>query len=221
MDEDDQDFSEDPRFEEMPDEPPADEDSDDESPTPEPVDPLDKPPRSQTRGHAWSREHRKHHSAAMRRAWQRRKGLPIDSESSELPELPDPSPQRAGVRAYRAYNLLPADVREQHDAFVAEAFTDLGGEDQLSALTKGMVHHLAQTHAICILLEIDIHLRGVLNAKGQIRSTAESLLKAQAMYDRLAARLGLERRTKQVAGTTIESWIESHATKTPDGDGSH
>ncbi len=144
---------------------------------------------------------------------QRQREASLHTESPEQPQLPaaERGSPGTGLAWKRQYNLLPADVRQELEQFRAQVIADLGGESELSAIKQQYVQRLAQIDTIINLVILDLNTRGLLTVKGKVRSTVDALFKAVDRYDKLAQRLGLERRTKKVP-TSIEEFMSQ-----PDG----
>lgn len=131
-------------------------------------------------------------------------------ESAKQPHPTDPrrwadGTQRPGAvglatkhGAYATGRRAPelAAVIGDLDGFRAALETDQGGRDDLPTIRAGYVQRLTEAEALCRLLGADLLARGIFTKRGRTRSTFAAFLQAVATWDRLAQRLGMERRQK-------------------------
>ena len=105
-----------------------------------------------------------------------------------------------GIRAFkdRGAAALPPAFREELEAFRAGVEADRGGPSELTTIGAGHARRLTEIEAIVRLLAADLEVRGLLTQRGRVQSTCLALLQAVDRWDRLAQRLGLERRSKRV-----------------------
>ena len=92
----------------------------------------------------------------------------------------------------------PPELLESADAFAAQVVADLGGEHELSALERAYVAKLRDLEVTQQLLMADIAHRGLVTPAGGVRRPFAAFLSAIDRFDRLAQRLGLSRRARQV-----------------------
>jgi len=100
--------------------------------------------------------------------------------------------QRRGVGA------LPPEFQVMKCERQEQMLIDLGGRDQLSALEVGLVERAAYLATMLDLYEADFQARGFYTPRGRQRNSVEAYLKILDRYEKLAKRLGLQRRTKDV-----------------------
>jgi hypothetical protein len=147
-----------------------------------------------------------------------------DSEPEPIPESAAEAPQTGRDRRGR---FAPGNrVSLKHGAYVAgrrppqleamvgdlDAFragleSDQGGQGELTAVRAGYVRRLGEVEALCRLLGADLMARGIFTRKGRTRSTFGAFLQAAGTWDRLAGRLGLDRRQRDVIESPRE-WLE-------------
>jgi hypothetical protein len=84
--------------------------------------------------------------------------------------------------------------REQVDAIT----TDLGGDQELTALARASVREAARLEVILGALGDQLLAGGVLTGKGKMRAATTVYLQVLDRFTRLASALGLERRPKPV-----------------------
>lgn len=120
--------------------------------------------------------------------------------------------RRSGVRAFelRGATSLPPDLRAALDRFRAGVEADQGGRQELSTIGAGYVDLLAEVNAIIGLLLADLAERGIFTTRGRVRSTYQQFLLAIDRYDRLAQRIGLERKTRDVS---LASYLAARRTE--------
>ncbi len=108
--------------------------------------------------------------------------------------------------ARRGDEVLTPELRDSIDAFRSAVLSDLGGEENLTALERGLVQRVIEIQTICALLAQDIARRGVMTASGKQRSSVARLYAGIDRYQRLSHQLGLQRRAKDVS-LTIEGYM--------------
>lgn len=99
-----------------------------------------------------------------------------------------------GLYAMERSQTLRAEV----EAFKAGIVADLGGDAELSTLERAYVDRLGEVDLTLRLMREDIARRGLLTPAGGVRRIYDELLAGVDRWDRLAQRLGVRRRTKQV-----------------------
>jgi hypothetical protein len=114
---------------------------------------------------------------------------------------------RVGNRAAETHGVYssrrrepPADpLRPSLDDFTAGILSDLGGVGEISTITRGYVSQLQNAEIVVRLLTSDFAQRGLFTPRGRVRSSYSKLVQAILLWDRLAQRLGAERRPKHVS----------------------
>ena len=108
--------------------------------------------------------------------------------------------QTTGVQTFlrRGPDALDDGLREEHFAFRSAVYADLGGEEQLSTLAKSYVERLAELNTVANLLALDLAKRGILSPRGRVRSSLDQFMKCLDRWDKLAQRIGMERRPKRI-----------------------
>jgi hypothetical protein len=94
------------------------------------------------------------------------------------------------------------------DAFRSALEADQGGREELTTICNGYVGRLTEVEGLCRLLRADLMEHGIFTKKRRVRSTFAAFLTAVEKWDRLAQRLGMERRTRRVNQSPVE-WLES------------
>lgn len=113
-----------------------------------------------------------------------------------------------GLRRFQAKGLLPDDVQASVDAFRARLTSDQGGDsDDATAIRLGYQRRLVEVEAMLQLLANDLRTNGVITARGRTRNSVMTFLQTLDRWDRLAQRLGMERRAKKVP--TIDEFMRS------------
>jgi hypothetical protein len=82
------------------------------------------------------------------------------------------------------------------DAFRAGVLTDQGGHADIETIRRGYVDKLTSVEGLYRLLAADVMRRGIFTPRGRVRNTFTALLAVIEKWDRLAQRLGMERRQK-------------------------
>ena len=78
-----------------------------------------------------------------------------------------------------------------HEAFV-------GGSAELSTLEAAYVRRLSEAETVARLLAADLAARGLFTPKGRVRNTFQRWTEAINLWDRLAQRVGVDRRSRPV-----------------------
>ena len=102
--------------------------------------------------------------------------------------------RKTGIYAQRH----PPDLQATVDAMIAGIISDHGGDDALTTLEKAYITKLASVDITVHLLAADIARRGLLTPAGGVRNVYDKFLAGLDRWDRLAQRIGLGRRTRQV-----------------------
>lgn len=105
-----------------------------------------------------------------------------------------------GVSAFKVRGeiALSEEMRSELAAFRAGVEVDQGGTAELTTIGNGYVRRLAEAESVVQLLGRDLQERGIFTPRGRMRSTFHAYLQAVDRWDRLAQRLGLERKAKPV-----------------------
>jgi hypothetical protein len=114
--------------------------------------------------------------------------------------------------ARRGDGVLPVAARQARQERIERMLVDLGGADELSQLSLGLVDRAAQLSVMLDTYEQDFERRGMWTATGRQRASVTVYLAILDRYDKLAMRLGLERRKKDV-GYSVEDWIREQVEK--------
>jgi hypothetical protein len=104
-----------------------------------------------------------------------------------------------GVRAFETTGRLPDVVRHTVDEFREAVIQDRGGASELSTLEAAYVRRLAEVETVARLLAADLATRGLMSARGRVRSTFSRWLECLDRWDKLAQRVGTERRARAVS----------------------
>jgi len=102
--------------------------------------------------------------------------------------------RKSGIYAQRQ----PMDLQARVDAMVAGITSDHGGEAALTTLEKEYIKKLVDVDITIQLLATDIARRGLLTPAGGVRNVYDKFLAGLDRWDRLAQRIGLGRRARQV-----------------------
>lgn len=123
--------------------------------------------------------------------------------------------RRSGVRAFETHGAaaLPSELRDAQAAFYSALEADQGGAGELTTIGAGYVRRLTELETICRLLGADLQARGLFTRRGRVRSTYGAFLQAIDRWDRLAQRLGLTRKARQVP--TLTEYLEQCSKDTP------
>jgi hypothetical protein len=124
-----------------------------------------------------------------------------DGHCSKGHALPGNSLRRThGADAFRTRGeaSLPPDVRLTVAEFKSAVISDRGGPEELSAIEAARIGHLAEVETTLRLLASDLATRGLMTAKGRVRSTFTRWLEALDRWERLAGHIGDGRRARQV-----------------------
>jgi hypothetical protein len=98
----------------------------------------------------------------------------------------------------RGEGSLPPDMRMTVAEFKSAVISDRGGPEELSAIEAARIGHLAEIETTLRLLASDLATRGLMTAKGRVRSTFTRWLEALDRWERLAGHIGDGRRARQV-----------------------
>jgi hypothetical protein len=101
-----------------------------------------------------------------------------------------------GVRAFETTGRLPDTLRQSVDEFRACVIADRGGAAELSTLESAYCRRLGEAEAVVRLLASDLASRGLFTPRGRVRNTFQRWTEAVALWDRLAQRVGVDRRAR-------------------------
>ncbi len=106
-----------------------------------------------------------------------------------------------GQYAYEARGAaaLPDVLRQSVEQFREAVITDRGGASELSTLESAYIRRLSEVEAVARLLAADLASRGLTTAKGRVRSTFSRWLEALDRWDRLAQRVGTDRKARPMS----------------------
>ena len=117
---------------------------------------------------------------------------------------------RHGVRSFeqRGPAALPDVLRQTVEQFRTAIIADRGGALELSTLETAYIRRLSEVEAVARLLAADLARRddlgrpiGLMTARGRVRGTFSRWLEAIDRWDRLAQRIGTDRRTRSMSLT--------------------
>lgn len=114
---------------------------------------------------------------------------------------------RARLRAGEIPPELLADMMGFREAVV----TDLGGPEALTEIQRGLVGRLVELETFSRLLVADIQAHGIVGKSGRERSSYRNYLATIDRWDRIAQRLGADRRAKNLTPSTPAEWLEQRA----------
>jgi hypothetical protein len=130
-----------------------------------------------------------------------------------------------GVRSFeqRGPTALPDVLRQTVEQFRTAIIADRGGAVELSTLEAAYIRRLSEVEAVARLLAADLARRddlgrpiGLMTARGRVRGTFSRWLEAIDRWDRLAQRIGTDRRaqsmslTQRLAAAPVLSGTEVH-----------
>jgi hypothetical protein len=107
--------------------------------------------------------------------------------------------QNALIHGARGFELhgpdsLPDERRADYDAFREGLFSDFGGSQRMTLLDRTKVERLAELDTLASLFMDDLKRRGILSARGRVRTSCELFLKVVDRFIRVASQLdGLDR----------------------------
>jgi hypothetical protein len=88
------------------------------------------------------------------------------------------------------------DLQQSIAEFRSGIISDLGGSSELTTIVGGYIRRLCDVEVALRLLQNDLVTRGLFTPKGRVRSTYQRLLETIGTWDRLAQRLGTERKAR-------------------------
>lgn len=116
-----------------------------------------------------------------------------------------------GVRSFeeRGAAALPDVLRQTVEEFRAAVIQDRGGASELSTLEMAYVRRLSEVETVARLLAADLATRGLTSARGRVRGTFSRWLECLDRWDRLAQRVGTDRRGRQVS--SLSAYLQQAA----------
>ena len=122
------------------------------------------------------------------------------------PGFPGPALKSGVFSAAVKRGDVPTDLRQSIDEFRVGLISDRGGASELSTVEAGYIARLCDVEVCCRLLQNDLVTRGVFTVKGRVRSTYDRFLTTIGTWDKLAQRVGADRRAKQVP--SLQDFLE-------------
>jgi hypothetical protein len=113
------------------------------------------------------------------------------------------------VRAFEATGRIPDDLRMDIDTFRAQVIADRGGLENLTALEAAYISKLVDAEIVYRLLVADIVKRGLFTEQRRVRNTHARLLRQTSLCDRLAQRVGVDRRARALP--TLRDYLTQRA----------
>lgn len=95
------------------------------------------------------------------------------------------------------------------EAWQQQLVVDQGGEADLSTLRRSYLQRLVESEAVLRLIAANLHDKGVFSKGGRTRGAVNTYLRVLGSWDKLASRVGIDKRAKVVATMTPLEWIES------------
>ena len=99
----------------------------------------------------------------------------------------------------RGATALPNVLRQTVDEFRESVIADRGGTSELSTLEAAYIRRLAEVETVARLLAADLASRGLTTPRGRVRGTFSRWLECLDRWDRLAQRVGTDRRSRSVS----------------------
>jgi hypothetical protein len=103
-----------------------------------------------------------------------------------------------GVRAFETTGRLPDVLRQTVDEFRESVITDRGGASELSTLEAAYTRRLTEAETVVRLIASDLASRGLFTPRGRVRNTFQRWIEAVNLWDRLAQRVGTDRRARAI-----------------------
>jgi hypothetical protein len=92
----------------------------------------------------------------------------------------------------------PIDLRQSADEIIAGIIADRGGVEQLTTTERATIRNLGDVAVLLRLLTNEMAKGGLLTPGGNVRQVYSQYLAGLDRFDRLVARIGLDRRAKKV-----------------------
>jgi ribosomal protein L40E len=113
---------------------------------------------------------------------------------------------RAGGRHAATLSPEYAERLGDLDGFKAGVLADQGGEQGTTVICRGYVDKLAAVEAQYRLLLADVTVAGIFTKRGRVRSTFTALMSTIDRWDRLAGRLGMSRKQRDLTTLTAAQY---------------
>jgi hypothetical protein len=97
---------------------------------------------------------------------------------------------------------------------------DQGGDD-LPAVTRAYCQRLTELEALLRSIAANLVEQGIFTARGRPRSALSAYLSTVGTWDRVAMRLGLERKLKDVRDLSLNDYLAVDSQTTPNNQGGH
>jgi hypothetical protein len=105
---------------------------------------------------------------------------------------------KGGVRRFETAGRLPDVLRQTVEEFREAVIADRGGVSELSTLESAYIRRLSEVETVARLLAADLASRGLTTPRGRVRGTFSRWLECLDRWDRLAQRIGTDRRSRPV-----------------------
>lgn len=106
--------------------------------------------------------------------------------------------QTHGVRAFETAGRLDPELRQSVDEFRDGLISDQGGLEGLTTVRAGLIRALVHVEAVRRILFRDLVERGMFTPTGSPRATHDRFMATLDRWVKLADRLGVERRPRQL-----------------------
>lgn len=103
-----------------------------------------------------------------------------------------------GVRAFETTGRVPDVLRQTVEEFREAVIADRNGAADLTVLEAAYVRRLSEAETVARLLASDLASRGLFTPRGRVRNTFQRWTEAVSLWDRLAQRVGVDRRARAV-----------------------
>jgi hypothetical protein len=104
-----------------------------------------------------------------------------------------------GVRGFETTGRLPDVLRQTVEEFRLAVIADRGGEAEMSTLDAAYIRRLTEAETVVRLIASDLAKRGLFTPRGRVRNTFSRWTEAMNLWDRLAQRIGTDRRARAVS----------------------
>lgn len=112
-----------------------------------------------------------------------------------------------GLARYKAKRTLTDDdIRSAVESWSASLVSDQGGASELTAIRGGYVRRLTDLEAMLHICAKDISSKGFFTAGGAARATVNTFMSLLDRWDKLASKLGMDRREKRVP--SLEAFLQ-------------
>jgi hypothetical protein len=119
----------------------------------------------------------------------------------------------------RGVAALPDVLRQTVDEFRESVIADRGGPSALSTLDAAYIRRLAEVETVARLLANDLASRGLTTPTGRVRGTFSRWLECLDRWDRLAQRVGTDRKTQPISLAARLAAVEPIASTAECADG--